>query len=214
MLILGRREGDTILIEGGIRIVVVSCDRGGVPDSVKVLDFGLVKHFGTKSDEPLPPEAAGEDGMVGTPNFIAPEAIKDSNQTDARSDLYSLGALGYFLLTGREVFESNSLAELCGKHLAEIPVSPAVRTGRHFNRQFESLLMQCLEKDPAQRPQSARELAHALSECPLVHPWTPERRSAWWTEHRKPVTGSTQLTPPGASPIDQTVKIEFADRTP
>ena len=97
---------------------VFLCDRGGIPDSVKVLDFGLVKHVSDQADELTAREMPGADGIVGTPNFIAPEAIRDSNRSDARSDLYSLGALGYFLLTGREVFEGDSIAELCaGKHL-------------------------------------------------------------------------------------------------
>ncbi len=190
-------------------------DRGGIPDSVKVLDFGLVKQAIDQAEAPVATENPGADGIVGTPNFIAPEAIQDCNRSDARSDLYSLGALGYFLLTGREVFEADSIAELCRKHLQEMPIPPGVRVGRMFAPHLEALLMRCLEKDPAARPQSARELGELLAADPLVEMWTPELRTAWWINHRKSIAGLTRpVLPPASSPIDQTVRIEFADRTP
>lgn len=117
---------------------VFLCDRGGVPDIVKVLDFGLVKRVRAEPDQPVIRETPGEDGIVGTSNFIAPEAIQDCNQADVRSDLYSLGALGYFLLTGREVFDGDSIADLCRKHLHETPVPPGKRVGKTFeSSQFE-----------------------------------------------------------------------------
>ena len=156
----------------------------------------------------------GADGIVGTPNFIAPEAIQDSNRSDARSDLYSLGALGYFLLTGREVFEGGSIAELCRKHLSETPVPPGARVGKTFDRQLEALLMRCLAKAPAARPQSARELAQLLSADPLAEQWTSEHRAAWWAEHRKSIAGLPKPARPDSSPMDHTVKIKFAARTP
>jgi serine/threonine protein kinase len=131
-----------------------------------------------------------------------------------RSALHSLGALGYYLLTGRAVFDGDSIAELCRKHLTETPVAPGRRIGKVFDPQLESLLMHCLEKDPAARPQSARELARLLSACPAAAEWTPESRDAWWMEHRKSISG---LVKPAdhlaASEMDKTVKIEFADRT-
>jgi len=194
---------------------VFLCDRGGIPDSVKVLDFGLVKHVSAQSDQPAITEIPGADGIVGTPNFIAPEAIKDCNQSDARSDLYSLGALGYFILTGREVFDGDSIAELCRQHLTETPVPPGARIGKTFDPQLESLLMRCLEKDPAVRPQTARELGQLLFACPMAEQWSPESRAAWWTEHRKSIAGLVKpVFQPVALDIDKTVKIEFADRTP
>ncbi len=189
-------------------------DRGGVPDSVKVLDFGLVKHLSSAPDAVQLREVAGEDGIVGTPNFIAPEAIRDPNHGDARSDLYSVGVLGYFLLTGREIFEGQTIAELCRKHLDEIPVPPSQRLGKSLDAQFESLLMRCLEKDPAKRPASAHELAEQLAACDLTQHWSAEQRSAWWATHRKSLAGVQKPKPLGSSHLDKTVKIEFADRTP
>lgn len=189
-------------------------DRGGVPDSVKVLDFGLVKHIASGPDGVQLIETAGEDGIVGTPNFIAPEAIRDQNQCDARSDLYSVGVLGYFLLTGREIFDGATVAELCRKHLDEIPVRPSQRLGKPLDPEFESILMRCLEKDPALRPATATELAQQLAACQLTQHWTAAQRSAWWTTHRKSLTGIQKPKPLGSSHLDKTVKIEFADRTP
>jgi len=194
---------------------VFLCDRGGVADSVKVLDFGLVKHVNTQSGQPITLDTPGADGIVGTPNFIAPETIQDCNQADARSDLYSLGALGYYLLTGREVFDGDSVAELCRKHLSETPVSPGQRAGKKFDAGLETLLLSCLAKDPVARPQSARELAQALAACLLADQWTPDQRAVWWAGHRKTVSGlSRTALQLDASPVGQTVKIEFADRTP
>jgi serine/threonine protein kinase len=194
---------------------VFLCDRGGVPDSVKVLDFGLVKRISDPKDAPPLREVAGEHGIVGTPNFIAPEAIKDCNQSDARSDLYSLGALGYFVLTGREVFEGDSISDLCRKHLTETPISPGVRIGKPLNPVLESLILRCLEKDPANRPQSARELGQALAQSRIAETWTPERRTGWWTEYRKRAAEDTRpAVQLDSSLVDKTVKIEFADRTP
>jgi eukaryotic-like serine/threonine-protein kinase len=193
---------------------VFLCDRGGVPDSVKVLDFGLVKNVGEQSDSVVTREIPGADGIVGTPNFIAPEAIQDCNEADARSDLYSVGALGYFLLTGREVFDGESIAELCHQHLTQKPVPPGVRVNRTFDSGLERVLMRCLEKEPSARPQSARELAQLLAESRLAEQWTPERRAAWWAEHRKSLAGLAKpALQTSTSQIHQTVRIEIADRT-
>lgn len=189
-------------------------ERGGVPDSVKVLDFGLVKHLTSAPDAVKLREVAGEDGIVGTPNFIAPEAIRDPNHCDARSDLYSVGVLGYFLLTGREIFGGQTIAELCRKHLDEIPVPPSQRLGQPLDGEFEALLLRCLEKNPAARPASAQEFAQQLGNCAITRRWTPERRAAWWNAHRKSLAGVQKPKPLGSSHIDKTVKIEFADRTP
>jgi serine/threonine protein kinase len=193
---------------------VFLCDRGGVPDSVKVLDFGLVKHLASAPDGVRRIEISGADGIVGTPNFIAPEAIRDPDQCDARSDLYSVGVLGYFVLTGREIFEGQSIAELCRKHLDEPPVPPSQRMGKAFDPQFEALLLRCLEKDPAARPQSAAELAQQLAAGPLAPDWRPAQRAAWWTAHRKSIAGVQKPKPLGSSHLEKTVKIAFADRTP
>ena len=151
---------------------------------------------------------------MGTPNFIAPETIRDPNQCDARSDIYSVGVLGYFLLTGRQIFDGETSAELCRKHLDETPVPPSQRLGQPVQPQMESLLMRCLEKDPAARPPTAFALAQELAACATRNAWTTGQRAAWWVAHRQSISGATRPAVLAPSEIDKTVKIEFADRTP
>lgn len=194
---------------------VFLCDRGGVPDSVKVLDFGLVRHFGPTATEANLPEFVGADGIVGTPNFIAPEAIENPDSADARSDIYSVGVLAYFLLTGQYIFEGDTIAEVCRHHLHDTPDTPSQRTGKSLDPLLEALVMRCLAKDPAARPQSAAELSAALAQCTAASRWTPERRAAWWTAHRQaPALPSTVAQLPVSSEMQKTVKIDFDERTP
>ncbi|TAK99265.1 MAG: serine/threonine protein kinase, partial [Verrucomicrobia bacterium] len=194
---------------------VFLCDRGGVADTVKVLDFGLVKHFAESTGETPTAQFLPADGIIGTPNFLAPEAIRDHLASDARSDLYALGALGYFLLTGKYVFESESVAEVCRKHLTEVPTPPSVRAGKPLNVELEALILRCLDKEPLERPQSAGELLEKLRTIPLADSWSGERRTAWWANHRAAVTAASNvaMVTPTPSPLDETVRIEFADRT-
>ena len=192
---------------------VFLCDRGGLPDSVKVLDFGLVKHFGAKPDETVLVESFRDGDMVGTPNFIAPETLRDPNQCEARSDLYAVGALGYFLLTAREVFDCTSVADLCQKHLHETPQPPSQRLGKAIDEQLEALLLRCLAKAPADRPQSAREMGDVLAALSLADRWSSSRRMEWWRAYRQSTAAQTPMVAGVPSP-EKTVKIEFADRTP
>ena len=190
-------------------------DRGGVPDNVKVLDFGLVRRFGANASDANLPEFVGSDGIVGTPNFIAPEAIQTPDDADARSDLYSVGVLAYYLLTGQYIFEGGSIAEVCRRHINDTPDTPGARTGKKFDPQLEALVMRCLAKDPAARPQSAAELAEALAQCDATVRWTPELRGAWWTAHRQaPAQPGTSAQMPASSEMQKTVKIDFDERTP
>lgn len=193
---------------------VFLCDRGGVPDSVKVLDFGLVKHFGAKPEETVLVESFRDGDMVGTPNFIAPETLRDPNQCEARSDLYAVGALGYFLLTAREVFDCTSVADLCRKHLHETPQPPGQRVGKIFDEQLEALLLRCLAKAPTARPQSAREMGDVLAALSLADRWSLSRRMEWWRVYRQSVAAAQTPIVAGVSSPEKTVKIEFADRTP
>lgn len=182
------------------------CDRGGVPDAVKVLDFGLVKHFKEVEDQTLVPV----EGFVGTPNFIAPEALVDPMVSDARTDIYALGVVGYLLLTGHYVFEGRSVAEVSEKHLNETPVPPSARVGRQICPELEAAILRCLEKDPDARPQSTAELSHTLASCPLAAEWTIERRRAWWEQHRARTT--TVEPAPSAEP-ESPVAIDISERT-
>jgi serine/threonine protein kinase len=186
------------------------CDRGGVPDWVKVLDFGLVRVYREgRQNRPLKaPEAQAE----GTPLFMPPEAFRDSGGSDPRSDIYSVGAVGYFLLTAQYVFEAGSDYELYEKHASELPVRPSRRSLNPMSAEIEETILRCLEKEPNLRAQSVGELRDLLLTSPAATDWAPPKRAAWWaqyyTRETAPVSESRHLREPA---VDGTVKISFAD---
>ncbi len=151
--------------------------RGGIPDFVKVLDFGLVKDMGPGGDITLTaPEA-----WVGTPLYLAPEAIRRPDEIDPRADLYALGAVGYFLLTGTPVFRGLTTAEVCTQHLHEPPQPPSDRLGRPINPAFERLILRCLAKDREHRPRNAQTLIDEIDAIlPDLEPWTAAQANDWW----------------------------------
>jgi serine/threonine-protein kinase len=188
---------------------VFLCERGGVPDSIKVLDFGLVRQYGGPARDDL--QLTGERGYVGTPGFMAPEAIKDSSRSDPRSDIYSVGALGYFLITGQYVYEAESIMEIYEKQLTTTPTPLSQRTTERISPQFEQAIMRCLDKDPEARPQSANELRALLLASPFLADWGPDARAAWWSKHRNQILALSEADSATASPVP-TVKIDFESR--
>jgi serine/threonine-protein kinase len=157
---------------------VMLCERGGVADVVKVLDFGLIKEIDS-AGRGADTEADGE-RLVGTPLYMSPEALTDPNSVDARSDLYAVGALGYFLLTGVPPFSGRTVLEVCSHHLRSTPVSPSARLGATIPRELEALILACLAKSPEDRPQDAGALERALLR--FAASWTQERAERWWFE--------------------------------
>jgi serine/threonine-protein kinase len=144
---------------------------------------------------------------------MSPEAGAPTANSDARSDLYSVGAVGYYLLTGQAVFVGETMEELCRKRLEEKPLPPAARIGRPICPYLEALILRCLEREPEQRPQSARELIALLAASPRITDWTIEQRAAWWTGHRESISQSRALA---VEPLEsnRAVDIEVEDRTP
>jgi eukaryotic-like serine/threonine-protein kinase len=163
------------------------CERGGVPDVAKVLDFGLVKQLSPGADAKM----SAANVLAGTPLYLAPEAILTPQGVDARTDLYSLGCVGYFLLTGRPVFEGRTLLEICGQHLHETPVPPSVRQAG-VPAKLERAILDCLEKDRARRPQDARDLAARLAACDDVDAWSEAEARHFWDER----SSDTELLDP------------------
>jgi serine/threonine protein kinase len=164
--------------------------RGGESDVMKVLDFGLVKARDDEGGE----KAAG---LAGTPLYMSPEAIQMPASVDACSDLYAVGAVGYFLLTGHPVFEASSVVELCQKHIDEPPTPPSERLGKPLPLELETAILACLEKSRAKRPQTARDLAQRLERCPIAAEWTIDYAESWWSQHdrgRTPVVGHASST--------------------
>ena len=124
-----------------------------------------------------------QDAAIGTPGYMAPEMVLGAT-TDHRMDLYALGCVGYWLVTGREVFEGRSPVELMSHHAHQAPDPPSRHAPHTLPPELESTLLACLEKDPARRPQDAGELARRLAAVPLVRPWTEEWAAGWWRAAR------------------------------
>jgi tRNA A-37 threonylcarbamoyl transferase component Bud32 len=172
--------------------------RGGEPDVAKVLDFGLVKAVDEDKNNSM--TAAGS--LTGTPLYMSPEAIQTPQGVDARSDLYAVGAVGYFLLTGKAVFDAQNIVELCQAHVSKTPISPSERLGRTISQELESAILACLEKSRAKRPQTARDLALLLMKCPTANAWAIDEADAWWGRHERGETINTTLSgtrPAGAT---------------
>jgi len=150
--------------------------RGGIPDFVKLLDFGLVKAVDSHRMQNL----TAADTVTGTPLYMAPETVRDAEGCDARGDLYALGAVGYFLLTGHAVFESSSVLEIMRAHVESTPVPPSERAGRQISRSLETVILQLLAKSPGDRPQSAAELTTLLEQCVPLESWGQAEAAAWW----------------------------------
>jgi serine/threonine-protein kinase len=158
---------------------VFLCERGGLPDFVKVLDFGLVKHT-DKTD----PALSTVNAVAGTPHYMAPESITDPESVDARVDIYALGAVGYFLLTGTTTFDGNSLVEICSHHLHTPPEPPHVRLGSAVSPALEKVILQCLAKTRTDRPATAGRVVDLLRACQTDCEWSEDAAREWWRRER------------------------------
>jgi serine/threonine-protein kinase len=159
---------------------IILCERGGIPDVAKVVDFGLVRDLEPASGARL----TQANVIQGTPLYLSPEAIRAPGAVDARSDLYGLGAVGYYLLTGTHVFGGATTVEVCSHHLHSHPVPPSERLGRPVPAGLERLVLACLEKEPTQRPGSAAELRDALGDLDDVGQWGERDAREWWERWR------------------------------
>jgi len=149
-------------------------------DFVKVLDFGLVKSVMTPPGEDSMATAAGL--TPGTPAYMAPEMAMGET-VDGRADLYALGCVAYYLLTGKLVFEATTGLQLIAKHMQESPVPPSRRTELDVSPQLEQVVLACLAKRPEDRPQTATELDRMLAEIE-IEPWSEEEATHWWRMHQ------------------------------
>jgi serine/threonine-protein kinase len=187
---------------------IILCERGGVPDVAKVVDFGLVKAV-TAGDTDATVMLTRQNVLVGTPQYMAPEAIRGEQFVDGRSDLYALGGVGVFLLTGEPVFTSENIVDVVAHHLHTVPTPPSQRGVGHVPSDLEVVLMQCLEKQPAARLATARDLATALDTCARSSPWSIEHARRFWSAHRN----KTSSSPPVASTeVPPTLTVDIDDR--
>jgi serine/threonine-protein kinase len=161
---------------------VLICRYGSDHDFVKILDFGLVKQLGDA--DTVGAQLTAEGIATGTPAFMAPEMALDNRNVDGRADLYALGCVGYWLLTGSLVFDGESPMAVVLKHAKDAPVPPSHRTELPIPADLEQIILACLEKDRDRRPQSAQELSLKLTACAgTLSPWTQERAVDWWQTH-------------------------------
>ncbi|NOU28458.1 MAG: serine/threonine protein kinase [Polyangiaceae bacterium] len=170
---------------GNIMVV----DRGGISDLVKVLDFGLVKNIASETDS-SEPALTMTNAITGTPLYMAPETVTAPDTVDARTDLYALGAVGYWLLTGTHVFGGKTILEVCAHHLHTAPDSPSARLEAPVSADLEALIMSCLAKRPEDRPASANVLRERLRGCAAYGQWTNARGAQWWAAHRRELRSS------------------------
>jgi serine/threonine-protein kinase len=183
---------------------VFASHRGGYWDVAKLLDFGLVKSIAPESETNV---AESSDGVVlGTPLFASPEWTLNGGVLDERSDIYSLGAVGYFLATGRPVFNHPSAMKLLFAHAHE-PVPPIRDSHPEVPEDFEAVILRCLEKRPQDRFASARDLYEALENCRSAGAWTTERAAAWWSVHNDSWRGAAM---PESDPSADTQVLEVA----
>jgi len=158
------------------------CRYGREVDYVKVLDFGLVN--ASPYSEPGDPTLTAENVLAGTPAFMSPEQILGNRPVDARSDLYSLGCVGYWLLTGDLVFKGETLMQTMSMHAEKTPSPPSERSELEIPEELDRVILMCLEKDPDRRPSTADDLSRLLGNCPIKRPWGEEQARQWWGTHQ------------------------------
>ncbi len=158
------------------------CRYGREHDFVKVLDFGLVKHVGKAFERE--PELTEVGTFAGTPAYGSPESVTaDRAAIDARSDIYSVGCVAYWLLTGRTVFDAPTSVAMLVQHVKQEPDPPSMHTELEVPRELDELILTCLRKDKVERPASVEVVDARLSDLELRQPWTQERARQWWDLH-------------------------------
>jgi eukaryotic-like serine/threonine-protein kinase len=190
---------------------IVLAERGLLPDFVKVLDFGLVKEISSEGEL----AQSSVNTIMGTPHYMAPEAIVDPGAIDGRADLYSLGATAYYLLTGERVFDGANLVEVCSQHLHQAPVPPS-RKRADIPEALEKIVLACLAKKREDRPKDAGALAKLLDAArEEVGEWTREEAHAWWQRHARPTSGAVPKAKPqtdDGSVRGHTIAVALDDR--
>ncbi len=157
---------------------IILCERGGIDDMVKVVDFGLVREL--EADRGALSQPAT---VTGTPLYLAPEAIHSPAEIDARADIYALGAVLYYLLAGEHVFQGRTTVEICAHHLHSQPLPIAERCHAPLGQDLAALVMDCLAKDATARPQTAEQVLERLRACTDASTWSARDARVWWQAH-------------------------------
>lgn len=152
-------------------------DAGGIADRITVVDFGLVKDIHSPDDTQL----TNQDYLQGSPGFMAPEVILGEESTGVYIDIFSLGAVAYNLLCDRRPFEGESPVKIMMAQVNEDPPPPSEVLEREVDPELEGLIMDCLEKDPTDRPSSMVQIRRRLRQCSAETVWTMKEARAWWS---------------------------------
>jgi len=169
------------------------CRMGLEYDFVKVLDFGLVK---VRRGGERPSMTATFEHTTGTPAYMAPEVILGEANVDRRADVYALGCVAYYLLTGQLVFEADTPMKMLMQHVQAEPVPPSKRTELKIPRELDDLVLACLHKDPRMRPQNAEELLSMAWQCKTCESWNHQTARTWWETHLPELCGPLTIVEP------------------
>src|SRR6185295_15124318 len=178
---------------------IYACRMGLDYDFVKVLDFGLVKFNDSSAMQTT--LMTGVHTTTGTPAFMAPETILNEGAVDQRADVYAVGCVAYYLLTGQLVFEADTPMKMFMHHVQTTPIPPSQRSELPIPRDVDALVLACLEKDPAKRPQNANELLRMLDRCRVSDAWDNDTARRWWEMHLLDLTAPLAV---GAAAFDVT----------
>jgi eukaryotic-like serine/threonine-protein kinase len=163
------------------------CRMGHYFDFVKVLDFGLVKTQSGDAEPKLDPKLTAPNTVTGTPAYLSPESAL-GEPVDQRTDIYALGCVAYWMLTGRYVFTGESSIQIVARHVNTAPVPPSRYSTFDISPALDELVLACLKKKPRERPRSARELCDRLGRCEVETGWTRDDARKWWETRMEPET--------------------------
>lgn len=199
---------DLGLVHGDVKPAnVLLSPRKNEHEFAKIVDFGLARSVEIGS--PLTSVSVSSSQVItGTPLYMAPEAFTTPDEVDGRSDLYSLGALAWFMLVGRPPFEGSTVVEVCSKHLYEAPLRPSAALGGSVPEEIENLVIGCLAKKAADRPADARALRSWVAQCCAAQPWTAEQASDFWRSWvPSESAGATSARSPHTIALDVTDRV-------
>jgi len=184
------------------------CRMGLEYDFVKVLDFGLVKVNAKTGAQKVQTLVTGDQKTTGTPAYMAPEIILGESTVDRRADVYALGCVAYYLLTGQLVFEADTPMKMLLQHVQAAPVPPSERTELPIPREVDELVLACLQKDPNKRPQNAEVLFKMTCGCKTGNLWTPDHARQWWHKHLPEFTGPLSVGQTRTEPSGHVVTVQ------
>jgi tRNA A-37 threonylcarbamoyl transferase component Bud32 len=182
---------------------IYACRMGLEYDFVKVLDFGLVKlndHSAMQTTL-----MSGTHTTTGTPAFMAPEIILNEGEVDQRADVYAVGCVAYYLLTGQLVFEADTPMKMFMHHVQTTPIPPSQRSELPIPREVDALVLACLEKDPAKRPQDAEQLLRMVRQCRSSEAWDNDSARRWWEMHLLDLTAPLTLDDARFDAVDRSL---------